>query len=69
MPTICPHCHTLVSDQPTCSYCGKRLQAPADSREIDRALMFSLMRYALLWVLGIAGVGFVCMFLLYILLR
>ncbi len=64
MPMICPHCHKMVAERPTCPNCGKALSlAPADG--LDRAAMVILMRYALMWVLGIVGVGLLCMVMLY----
>ncbi len=71
MPLICPHCHKMVAERPTCAVCGKPLPvkamprpgmpAPDAGPDIDRATIFYLMRYTLGWVLGIVAVGVVCL--------
>ncbi len=68
MPTFCPHCNKLVAEQPRCPNCGKRMHVPESAEGIDRQTMFILMRYALMWTVGIVGVGFLCLAVIYILL-
>jgi hypothetical protein len=68
MPTLCPHCHKLVAEQLRCPNCGKKMAVAADPERIDRRAMLLLAREALLWVLGIAGIGILCAGALYILL-
>ncbi len=68
MPTFCPHCHKMVAERPTCANCGKRLLAASPDGALDRQTMAILLREVFGWVLGIVGVGFLCVFALYFLL-
>ncbi|MBA3531723.1 MAG: hypothetical protein H0T73_07390 [Ardenticatenales bacterium] len=69
MPTFCPHCHKMVAERPTCPNCGKKMNIPKPGSDaIDRNTMVALIRYVLTWLLGIFGIGVLCIGLIYFLL-
>lgn len=73
MPTVCPHCHKLMSDQPRCPYCGGFVVEPANFRErlqMDAELRHSLrilLRYTILFPIIFSVAGISCVVLMQLL--
>lgn len=66
MPLLCPHCHKMVPEQPTCVNCGKKLELgiPKPGQAIDDASSRALTLWLLKWIFIFFVVIVACLVLL-----